>query len=265
MVNFESSDKYGVEDLRRLIKLLRSPEGCPWDQEQTHLSIRRNFLEEAYEAVEAIDENDPLHLREELGDVLTQVVFHADIEDDAGTFDLDDVADAVVRKLLFRHPHVFGDVTVSGSGEVLQNWDELKRVEKSQSTVSDSLSSVAKSLPALWRAEKIQKKAAKVGFDWEDVSGAFDKLREEVDELDAAIVSGDLERAFFELGDVLFSAVNVARRIGADPEDALSASSDMFVARFSKMEEMVSGAGLTLAGMSAEEMDVWYRRAKRLL
>ena len=161
MVDFENREKYGVYDLQRLIKILRSPEGCPWDIEQTHESIRRNFVEEAYEAVEAIDNNDAMHLREELGDVLTQIVFHADIESDAGRFDLDDVADATVRKLVYRHPHVFSNAVAETSDAVLTNWDELKRAEKAQKTLYDELDAVARSLPALWRTEKVIKKADK--------------------------------------------------------------------------------------------------------
>jgi tetrapyrrole methylase family protein/MazG family protein len=209
MVSFENRDQYDVYDLKRLVEILRSEEGCPWDREQTHGSIRRNFLEEAYEVCEAIDEEDPAHLCEELGDVLLQVVFHAELEADAGRFTLDDVADREIRKLLYRHPHVFGDVTVSGSGEVLQNWEELKRAEKRQETVTDALRAVAKSLPALWRAEKVQKKASKAGFDRGEASGALDKLREGVAALSEAVARGERSAAD-ELGEVLFAAVNVA-------------------------------------------------------
>ena len=178
MVDFQYKDSYGVKDLEEIVRLLRAPGGCPWDAEQTHQSIRRNFL--AYEAVEAIDEGSPEHLKEELGDVLLQVVFHALMEQEAGRFDLDAVADGICKKLIFRHPHVFGEVSVSGTGEVLSNWEELKRKEKGQATNTDALEAVARSLPALWRAEKVQKKAKKAGFDWPDVSGALDKLSEEL-------------------------------------------------------------------------------------
>ena len=178
MVDFQYKDSYGVKDLEEIVRLLRAPGGCPWDAEQTHQSIRRNFLEEAYEAVEAIDEGSPEHLKEELGDVLLQVVFHALMEQEAGRFDLDAVADGICKKLIFRHPHVFGEVSVSGTGEVLSNWEELKRKEKGQATNTDALEAVARSLPALWRAEEGQKKAKKAGFDWPDVTGALDKLEE---------------------------------------------------------------------------------------
>ena len=220
MVDFQYKNSYGVRDLVEIVRILRQPGGCPWDREQDHHSIRRNLLEEAYEAAEAIDEDDPEHLREELGDVLLQVVFHARMEQEAGRFDLDAVADGICKKLIYRHPHVFGDVAVSGSGEVLQNWEELKRKEKHQETAADSVDSVARSLPGLWRAGKNQKKARKAGFDWPDVSGALDKLSEEVEELRTAVAEGSNIQE--ELGDLLFAAVNVSRFVQVDPEDALS-------------------------------------------
>lgn len=156
MINFEYKEHYTVEDLREITRILRHPGGCPWDIEQTHESIRRNFIEEAYEVAEAIDEGSTPHLKEELGDVLLQVVFHASIEEDAGRFDLDDVADGICKKLIYRHPHVFAGQKTDSVGEVLVNWEELKRQEKGQATATDTLNSVARSLPGLWRAEKIQ-------------------------------------------------------------------------------------------------------------
>ena len=174
MIDFEQKASYGLEDLAEIVRILREPGGCPWDREQDHHSIRRNLLEEAYEAAEAIDEESPEHLKEELGDVLLQVVFHARMEQEAGRFGLQDVADGVCKKLIYRHPHVFGDVAVSGSDEVLVNWEELKRKEKHQESAADSVDAVARSLPGLWRAEKVQKKAAKAGFDWPDVQGALE-------------------------------------------------------------------------------------------
>jgi len=218
MVNFESREKYDVYDLARLIKALRSPEGCAWDREQTHASIRRNLIEEAYEAAEAIDEADTDHLKEELGDVLTQVVFHSDIESDAGRFDLDDVADFVVRKLIYRHPHVFSSTVADTSDKVLENWDELKRKEKSQETLYDELNAVARSLPALWRAEKVLKKAAKAGHTL-DESTPSAKTDTNADQSAA-------------IGDMLLAAVDAARKLGVDPEDALNAVTDRFILRF---------------------------------
>ena len=245
-----------MDDLIEIVRILRAPGGCPWDGEQTHQSIRRNLLEEAYEAAEAIDQDDSEGMKEELGDVLLQVVFHASIEADAGRFDLNDVADGVCRKLIYRHPHVFGDVSVHSTGEVLSNWEELKKREKGQSTQADTLDSVARTLPALWRAEKVQKKAAKVGFDWNDVSGAMDKLSEETDELRRAI-AGDGD-PFEELGDLLFAAVNAARFLSVDPEDALQAASDKFAARFRRVEEQVLASGRRMEEMTLSELDsVW--------
>ena len=260
MVDFENKPKYGVYDLKKLIAVLRAPGGCPWDIEQTHESIRRNFIEEVYEVAEAIDEGSPEHLREELGDVLTQVVFHAGIEEDAGRFDLDDVADAVCRKLIMRHPHVFGTARAENSAEVLKNWDDIKRAEKKQKTVASSMDAVAKSLPALWRAEKIQSKAAKVGFDWPDASGALYKLREEMGELEEAVgEGGDIQG---ELGDLLFAAVNAARLLGIDPEEALGRSSDKFTSRFTFMEQAASAMGRSLTDMTLDEMEELYEQAK---
>ena len=261
MVNFQYKDTYGVSDLVEIVRLLRAPGGCPWDAVQTHESIRRNFLEEAYEVAEAIDEASPEHLREELGDVLLQVVFHAGIEADAGRFDLDGVADGICKKLIYRHPHVFGDVQVSDTGEVLTNWEALKRTEKGQATTTDSLEAVARSLPGLWRAEKVQKKAAKAGFDWPDVSGALDKLFEEIAELRRAVDEGS--NVAEELGDVLFSAVNVARFVQVDPEQALTDATDKFIHRFQRVEAQALEKGRSLTDMDLAELDKLWEQAKQ--
>lgn len=258
MVDFQYKDSYNVKDLEEIVRILRAPGGCPWDAEQTHQSIRRNFLEEAYEAAEAIDEESPEHLKEELGDVLLQVVFHARMEQEEGRFDLDDVADGVCKKLIYRHPHVFGDVSVSGTGEVLSNWEELKRKEKGQATNTDALESVARSLPALWRAEKVQKKAKKAGFDWPDVSGALDKLSEELEELKTAAAEGT--NVAEELGDLLFSAVNVSRFLKVDCEDALNEATDKFIDRFRKVEAQAGDRPMT--EMTLAELDQLWERAK---
>jgi tetrapyrrole methylase family protein/MazG family protein len=224
MIDFELKAQYDLFDLNKLVALLRSENGCPWDRVQTHESIRRNLIEEAYEAAEAIDQKDPGHLKEELGDVLLQVMFHSRIEEEAGNFNVNDVADAVCKKLIYRHPHIFGDIKVDSAEEVLDNWEELKRQERNQETVGSGMDHVAKSLPALWRAEKIQAKAAKIGFDWDDITGALDKLSEELNELKAAVKNGTNTEE--ELRDLLFSAVNAATLIGCDPETALNATSD---------------------------------------
>ena len=262
MVDFECKSEYDINDFRRIIEVLRSPGGCPWDREQTHESIRRNLLEEAYETCEAIDENSPEHLREELGDLLMQVLFHSRIEEEKGVFNFDDVADTAVKKLIFRHPHVFGDITVSGSAEVLVNWDELKKKEKAQTTVTKTMDDVAESLPALWRAEKIQKKAKKVGFDWPDINGAMDKLHEELSELGQALDSGNAKHIEEELGDLLFSAVNAARFAGVDPESALHRSCEKFIRRFEYVEQAAATAGKDLKDMTLGEMDELWDQSK---
>ena len=261
MINFVRKERYGMKDLENIVSILRAPGGCPWDMEQTHASLRRGLLEESCEVIEAINEESPGHLKEELGDVLLQVVFHADIEKDAGRFDLEDVADGICKKLIFRHPHVFGDVTVSGTDEVLSNWEALKREEKSQQTYTDTLNAVAKSLPALWRAEKVQKKAKKAGFDWPDAQAAVDKLSEELSELREAIAQGtNVEE---ELGDLLFAAVNVSRFVHADPEETLNAATEKFISRFAKVEELAKAQGQDMTQMSLTELDKLWEAVKR--
>lgn len=252
MIDFTKKERYGYEDLVQIIHLLRAPGGCPWDREQTHQSIRRNFLEETYEVLEAIDEDDPVHMCEELGDVLTQVIFHSDMEEEAGRFTLEDVCDGVCKKMIGRHPHVFGSVEVSGSGQVLDNWEVIKRREKGQETYTDTLRAVAKNLPANWRAEKLQKKAGKAGFRWEGPLEALEKVREEAGELEAALKRADNPAE--ELGDLLFAAVGVSFAMGADPEEVLQAACEKFIRRFSQMEALASGAGETLDQLSREDL-----------
>lgn len=260
MVDFQQKDKYEFEDLLRIMEILRAPDGCMWDREQDHQSIRRNFIEETYEVCEAIDEQDAEHLKEELGDVLLQVVFHTQMEKEKGVFDIGDVADGVCKKLIFRHPHIFGSVEVGSSEEILRNWDALKRVEKHQETDTSALDSVARSLPGLIRAEKLQKKAAKVGFDWENVQGALDKVAEETAELQQAMDgSGDVEE---ELGDLLFAMVNVARHLKVDPERALEKTCDKFISRFASMERQAHAADKTLSDLPIEELDALWNKAK---
>ena len=256
MINFESKDAYDVEDLRQIVRILRAPGGCPWDQEQTHESIRRNFIEEAYEVAEAIDEGSPAHLKEELGDVLLQVLFHASIEEDAGRFDLDDVADGICKKLIFRHPHVFGETHADTVGQVLTSWEELKRQEKGQSTYTDTLRSVAKSLPGLWRAEKLQSKAEKAGFEWPDAAAAMDKLSEELEELKSAVADGtNVEE---ELGDLLFAAVKIARFFQIDAEAALAGTCEKFIRRFAGVEAAAAARGEAMDQLSDTElMALW--------
>ncbi len=255
MINFTSKPRYDLSDLIRLVHVLRAPGGCPWDAAQTHLSIRRNFLEEAYEACEALDCDDAAMLREELGDVLLQVLFHADIEADRGRMTIDDIADAECRKLIFRHPFLFGGERAS--------WDELKKQEKGQKTTGEAMQGVARSLPATWRAEKIQKKAAKTGFRWESADEALDKLAEETGELREAV--RDHTNIDEELGDVLFAAVRVASTLERDPEQALHAACEKFIRRFTAMEQTALAEGRPLETLSKDELLAGWNAQKRVV
>ena len=260
MVNFERKETYSLQDLIDLLRILRAPGGCPWDRAQTHLSDRRNFLEEAYEAAEAFDRDDPDAMCEELGDMLMQVLFNIHIEEDAGRFTTGDVTDHICKKLIFRHPHVFGNTSAATSEEVLVNWDALKRQEKGQQTTADAMDAVARSLPALWRADKLQSKAAKAGFEFADVSGALAKLDEETRELREAVESGT--NFFEELGDVLFAAVKVGRFVGVDPEDALNAACEKFISRFRAVERACADRGADMSSLPLDELTRLWNEAK---
>ncbi len=263
MVEFGEKPVYDMDDLVRLLRILRAPGGCPWDREQTHASNRRNFLEEAYEAAEAFDRDDPDMMCEELGDMLMQVLFNIHMEEDAGRFTTDDVTDHVVRKLIYRHPHVFGDVHAENSEEVLTNWEQLKRAEKGQKSASDALDAVARSLPALWRADKLQSKAEKTGFRFADADGSLQKLEEEVRELREAIERGAKEDVEEELGDVLFAAVNAGRYRGVDPEDALNAACEKFIRRFRKVEEAAAARFERMDALPSEELATLWSKEKQ--
>ena len=259
-MDFTIKERYQFEDLLKIMEILRSENGCMWDRAQDHHSIRRNFIEETYEVCEAIDNEDVDLLREELGDVLLQVVFHTRIEEEKGTFNIDDVADGICKRLIYRHPHIFGSVDVASTEEILNNWDALKKVEKGQKSTTDTLNSVARSLPALIRAEKVQYKAAKVGFDWDDIRGALDKVQEELDEVKRAVNGdGDLPE---EIGDLLFAAVNVARFADTDPEGALNATTEKFIRRFSYVERVAAAQGKKLEDMTLREMDALWDEGK---
>lgn len=264
MVEYKFKDKYKVEDLLEIMAVLRSPGGCPWDAEQTHSSIRKDFIEETYEVIEAINKDDKELLKEELGDVLLQVAFHTQIEKEQGCFDFDDVADGICKKLIERHPHVFGQVSVSGTKEVLDNWDTIKRASKGQKTQGSSMLKVPKELPALMRAQKIQSKAKKAGFDWDDVSGAFEALESEIKELRQAMMSGDKENIMEEMGDLLFSAVNISRFIGVESEEALTLSNEKFISRFVQVEKLCEERNIDMKTSSIEELDVLWNEAKQL-
>lgn len=258
VLDFLCKESYDLRDFVALVSYLRSPNGCPWDQVQTHESIRRNFLEETYEACEAIDAGDLVHMREELGDVLMQVLFHTDIEREAGHFDIDDVADAACKKLVYRHPHVFRRDEPDAP-----DWDTMKQRERAQTTTAEAMDSVARSLPALWRCDKIQTKAAKTGFEWPDVHAALDKVDEETRELRAAVASGDTEAIGDELGDLLFAAVKVARFAGVDPEQAAHAACEKFIRRFSAMETAAANDGTALEQCTLAQMLSLWQQAKQ--
>ena len=258
VLDFLCKESYDLRDFVALVSYLRSPNGCPWDQVQTHESIRRNFLEETYEACEAIDAGDLVHMREELGDVLMQVLFHTDIEREAGHFDIDDVADAACKKLVYRHPHVFRRDEPDAP-----DWDTMKQSERAQTTTAEAMDSVARSLPALWRCDKIQAKAAKTGFEWPDVHAALDKVDEETRELRAAVASGDTEAIGDELGDLLFAAVKVARFAGIDPEQAAHAACEKFIRRFAAMETAAANDGTPLAQRTLAQMLTLWQQAKQ--
>ena len=265
-MEFEFKEKYDFEDLVEVVRCLRLPDGCPWDKEQTHASIRRDLIEETYEVIEGIDRDDPHLMCEELGDLLMQIVFHTDIENDAGRFTPTDVFDGIVKKMILRHPHVFGDVNADTSEKVLENWDKIKSKEKDRRTVSSKMDAVPPALPALMRAQKIGKAAAKVGFDFDDAEGAAAKIAEESAEVREAMDSGDADRIKEELGDLLFSVVNVCRLLKVDAEEALTASSDKFVRRFRALENELSERNKDFSDCSMAEMDaIWDEIKKKTL
>lgn len=264
-VDFEIKDNYDINDFLRLVTVLRSPGGCPWDRKQTHESIKKNFIEETYEAVEAINKADAEGLKEELGDVLLQVAMHSEMESEKGSFDFNDVVNDICKKLVVRHPHVFGDAAAQSSDEALQNWDQVKLKTKGMKKQGEAMIKVPREFPALMRAQKVQEKAAKAGFDWDDINGAVDKLHEEIDELETALAAGvgkDIEEEF---GDVLFSCVNVSRFIGADSEEALTASTDKFIKRYLLVEKLAADEGLDMKTVSIEELDKLWNKAKIII
>ncbi|WP_276357730.1 nucleoside triphosphate pyrophosphohydrolase [Cohnella caldifontis] len=253
------------ERLHEIVGILRSPEGCPWDREQTHRSIRKNFIEETYEAVEALDNDDPDNMKEEFGDVILQVLLHSQMEEETGTFDVFDVLAELNDKLIFRHPHVFGGENAQDAEEALKNWEQMKAEEKRRKGASERtsvLDGIPKDLPALPRAYKLQKKAAGGGFDWPDLSGVFDKIEEELKELREAAANESEERRAEELGDLLFAVVNAARFLKADPEEALARTNRKFSSRFRYIEERLRISGRTFDETDLVEMEEWWQEAK---
>lgn len=259
MIEFTQKERYNYEDLVEIMKLLRGPGGCPWDAEQTHESILRNFQEETYEFCEAAQNGDLAGMVEELGDVLMQVVFHARIAEENGNFTMEDVCDDICKKMVFRHPHVFGSAYCANSAEVLETWDQVKQVEKEQRSVTDTLNAVARNLPALWRGEKIQKKVSKGGFHWDNVFGAIDKLEEEVRELRAAVEAGKGQEE--ELGDLLLAVCGISYMLEIDPEAALHAACEKFIRRFALVEQAADGK--SLAAMTEAELVALWKAAKQ--
>lgn len=254
---------YSFEHLRNIMARLRAPDGCPWDKEQTHESIKEYFLEEVYEFLEAVETKDPAHMREELGDVLLQVVFHAQMGSEAGTFDLDQVIHELSDKLVRRHPHVFGEVAVSGSDEVVVNWDAIKNAEAGKETRKSRLDGIPTTFPALVRAKKLQLRAAKDGFDWPSAEPVWEKLEEEIKEVREAIAEGDADHLEDELGDLLFVVVNLARKLDVDPEIALQRANRKFEGRFRKMEAMVEARGQKLSDLDLVAQDALWDEAKK--
>lgn len=260
--DFTFKEKYDCGDLLRIVEILRAPGGCPWDAAQTHESIRTNFIEETYEAIEAINKKDPAMLREELGDVLLQIMLHVVMEQEKGAFTFDDVCDEICKKLILRHPHVFGDVRADTTDEVLANWDAIKMESKHQKTASDAIDAVPREFPALMRAQKVQKKAAKAGFDWDEVTGALDKVHEETEEVRAALAE-EPARVGEELGDLLFSVVNVCRFAKTDAEEALTGATDKFADRFKKVEALAAARGMDMKTAGIEALDALWDEVKR--
>jgi tetrapyrrole methylase family protein/MazG family protein len=262
------------ERLHDIVRILRSPEGCPWDREQTHRSIRKNLIEETCEVLETIDDDDPEAMCEELGDLLLQIMLHSQMEEEAGTFTVWDVIAGLNDKLIRRHPHVFGDRSANNAEEALQTWQDMKAREKKNAVRPSVLSGIPRDLSALLTAYKLQKKAAEVGFDWSRAEDVLAKVEEEINEIRQLMISAGerdespeeerRERLAGEIGDLLFAAVNAARFANVDPEDALARTNRKFIARFRHIERRLREAGKTFKDTNLEEMDGWWEEAKRL-
>lgn len=267
LMDSAASSEEAITRLKEIIAILRVE--CPWDKKQTHETLRACMIEEAYEVVEAININNDENLEEELGDVILQVVFHSNLAEESGRFNLTDVINKECDKMIRRHPHVFLDKNsnngINSIDKVLEKWENIKAAEKQETSATSRMDSVPKALPALTRATKIQKRAAEVGFDWDDISGALNKIKEETDEvIEASKENGAADHVAEELGDLLFSVVNVARFLKVDPEEALNSATRKFIRRFTYVEEQSLACGKQLENMSLEEMDELWDEAKRL-
>ena len=255
--------QHRFERLMEIMRRLRGPGGCPWDAEQSHESLKRYLLEEAYEVIEAIDAGEPAHLKEELGDLLLQPVFHAAIAEERGDFTMDEVLDAINEKLIRRHPHVFGEEVIETSQAQVENWEKIKKQEQGVLRKS-ALSGIPPQLPALMKAQKITEKAARVGFDWEHTDQVFAKVMEELHEFEEAMLSGDQKEMESELGDLLFAIVNLGRFLAIDPEEALSKTIRRFTTRFSHVEDTLHARGQAMQSATLAEMDVLWEEAKTM-
>lgn len=273
--SFKLKDRYGMQEFIDIMAFLRSDSGCPWDRVQTHASLRKNLIEEAYEAVDAIDSGNPARLLDELGDVLMQVVLHAQLAMENGQFTFDDVVTAISRKMISRHTHIFGDDHAETPDQVLNTWERNKLKEKGFKSQSQVLEDVPLSLPALQRSFKVQQKAAQVGFDWDDASGPRSKISEELLEIENELAAAhqDVQAGKIsaeaadrlvaaEVGDLLFAVVNYARHLKVQPEMALNGTTDKFIRRFARVEEMARLHGQTLEDMDLAAMDLLWERAK---
>lgn len=256
------SEKQAFQTLMEIMRKLRGPGGCPWDAEQSHESLKRYLLEEAYEVIEAIDAKDPEHLKEELGDLMLQPVFHAAIAEESGAFTMEEVLGAINEKLIRRHPHVFGEAVIESSEAQVKNWEKIKQEEHGEQRKS-ALSGVPHQLPALMRAQKITEKAARVGFDWEQTDQVFAKVMEELHEFEEAMLAGNQQEMEAELGDLLFAIVNLGRFLAIDPEEALRKTIDRFTARFRHVEESLHRRGQAMQESTLEEMDQLWEEAKK--
>lgn len=253
----------GFYDLVKIMDILRAPNGCPWDIQQDHKTIKRCLIEECYETLEAIDEEDDNKLIEELGDVLLQVVFHAKIGKDEGFFNVYDVTESICKKMISRHPHVFGKINLDTAEKVLDNWDSIKKQENAFSTYTEELEHIAKNLPSLIRAEKVQKKAAKVGFDWDNIEPALEKINEEYNEVREVYNSNNKAKIIDELGDLFFAVVNVCRFLEVDPEEAVNHTTEKFIRRFKFIEDSAAQLGLSIENMTLEQMDGLWEKSKK--
>ncbi|NLK89334.1 MAG: nucleoside triphosphate pyrophosphohydrolase [Clostridiaceae bacterium] len=270
-----NQDRYAIDDLVEIMAFLRSDRGCPWDREQTHASLKKNLLEEAYEAIDAIDNGIPEKLCDELGDVLLQVVLHAQLAREAGQFDFNDVVRCICRKMISRHTHIFGQDRAASPEEALDTWEKNKLIEKGHTSQAQVLQDVPRVLPSLHRSFKVQQKAAQVGFDWDDASGPLAKINEELEEImkirastQQAVEKGEMRQEIAdravagEVGDFLFAAVNYARHLNVQPEIALNQSTEKFIRRFSRVEELAGRQGFAWNEMSLATMNQLWEQAK---